>query len=191
MSCGIHACSDVNVPPANAAFKSAIVAVSMFSPAARAGTYNAPASAHDATAEYSTRFMRIAISISPAVSRRRPIGLGVVSCRAMGVPIRRDRPNGQLGKMNHISAHPGPPSKSASLNPPSTRAGRYPVQVGNPEMWPLCRWNSSSSEDYAVIKTSDQPYLVQRRFLNAWRLIRTYPPLPRYAAPSAVLCTLV
>src|SRR5262252_4280213 len=44
----------------------------MFSPAARAGTYNAPASAHDATTKYSTRFMRIAISISPAVSRRRP-----------------------------------------------------------------------------------------------------------------------
>src|ERR1700724_4222697 len=43
----------------------------MFSPAARAGTYNALASAHDATSEYSTRFMRIAISISPAVSRRR------------------------------------------------------------------------------------------------------------------------
>src|SRR5262245_37438709 len=34
----------------------------MFSPAALAGTYNAPASAHDATAEYSTCFKRIAIS---------------------------------------------------------------------------------------------------------------------------------
>src|SRR5215470_18074466 len=59
--------SDVNVPSANAAFTSAIVAVSMFSPAARAGTYKAPTSAHNATTEYSTRFMRIAIS-SPAIS---------------------------------------------------------------------------------------------------------------------------
>src|SRR5215475_14254691 len=82
-------CSDVSVPSANAALKSAIVAVSMFSPAARAGTYNAPASAHDATTEYTTSFVRIAISISPAVSRRRSIGLGVVSreqwvCQAVG-----------------------------------------------------------------------------------------------------------
>src|SRR4051794_15509262 len=67
----------------------------MFRPAARVGTYDAPASAHDATTENSTRFMRIAISVPPAVSTRRSMGLGVVSRRAMGVPGRRDRSNGQ------------------------------------------------------------------------------------------------
>src|SRR5437773_5530806 len=65
----------------------------MFSPAARAGTYNAPASAHNATTEYSTRFMRIAISISPAVSRRGPSVLA------------------SFQQMHHISVLPGLPSR--------------------------------------------------------------------------------
>ena len=56
--------SDVNVPLANAAFKSAIVAVSMFRPAARAGTYNALASTNDASTEHSADFMRIVSSLS-------------------------------------------------------------------------------------------------------------------------------
>jgi hypothetical protein len=51
----------------------------MFSPAPRAGTYIAPVSAHHATAKYSIRVMRIAISFSPAVSKRQSIGLGIVS----------------------------------------------------------------------------------------------------------------
>src|SRR5689334_23052064 len=85
-------CSDVNVPSANAAFRSAIVAVSTFSPAAPAGTYNTPASAHAATTEYSTRFMRIAISISPVVSDDGP---SVLASFSMGVPGRQDRSNGQ------------------------------------------------------------------------------------------------
>jgi hypothetical protein len=37
--------------------------------------------------------------------------------------------------------HPGPP---------------YPVEVGNPAMWPLCRWNTSSNEEYAVLRQLDE-----------------------------------
>src|SRR6516225_8723798 len=54
----------------------------MFRSAARAGTYSAPASAHDATTEYSTRLMRIAISYL-SCGLRTTVHLGVVSRRAM------------------------------------------------------------------------------------------------------------
>src|SRR5215471_12358793 len=84
-------CSDVNVPSANAAFKSAIVAVSMFSPAARAGTYSAPASAHDATTEYSTRLMRIAISYLSCGLRTTVHRSWRRLAQSNGVPGRRDR----------------------------------------------------------------------------------------------------